>query len=405
MEPATPAKWVPTGRLAELARLEHPDEKLSLEAARLVFDGVPKNTRETYARQWWKFVRWCGETGRIELPAAPATCIEWIAELGRRKGRYGRPTAPETIALSLKVIAVAHKRARRPDLDHDGRPQYGYVPPTAHPDVHAALRGYRRRWLEAGHRPDTAFPLSPEQLSAMVATLDQRTPMGKRDAALLAVGYDGGFRVSELCAINIEDTEINEVQIIVGETPDGEPITELARELVVHVPMSKTDQTGEGDIVVLMGHPAHTAATCPVRLAEQWLACMAEAGFTTGPLFRVVRYGGPGPSDPSRARSGKVVDMRLGNDKVEAILSATSNDAGLHAGARRRHVVPHSLRAGSATASAEAGADVPEIAEHFRWKPGSPTPMRYIRFGRKRSKNPVAKVWRRRRPVGGDQEA
>ncbi len=269
-------------------------------------------------------------------------------------------------------------------MDEGGRPQYGYVPPTAHPDVHAALRGYRRRWLEAGHRPDTAFPLTPEQLSAMVAALDLRTPMGLRDAALLTVGYDGGFRVSELCAMNIEDLEWT------------------VEELIVHVPMSKTDQSGEGDIVVLMAHPPEHADTCPVRMVDRWLYRMAEAGFTTGPVFRVVRYGGPGPADPDRPRSGKVVDMRVGGPKVEDILAHTSRDAGLHQGARRRHIVPHSLRAGSATAAAVAGADVPEIAEHYRWKPGSPTPMRYIRFGRKRSKNPAMRVWRVRTVAGGD---
>lgn len=396
-----PFGWEPKGRLAELAARPNPDESLSVEAAKLVFKGMSPNTVATYAYQWWKFVRWCGDTGRAHEPGlvTKETVIEWMNELWRRRGRYGRPSAPETVALSLKVVAVAHKRAKRTEVGPGGQALYGYVSPTTHPDVHAAMRGYRTQWTEAGHRPDTAYPLTPDELELMIETLDTRTPMGVCDATLLAIGYDLGGRRVELAKLNIGDIEVH-----VG---DPDEITE-DDFLIVNIPMSKTDRSGEGADIPLYAHPPEDAATCPVRWAVRWLDLLAEQDIRTGPFFRVVRTGGKLRRDGA-PKTGIITGERIDGVRVEVVVRRSASIAGLTAGGgRRKHIVPHSLRAGSATTAAEYGADTAALNHHFRWSDRGTTANRYVRAGRRRSMNPVRGIYagrRRRRtsPNGGDQ--
>lgn len=386
-----PFGWEPPARIAELAARGNPDENLSQEAARLIFLGMSANTIATYAYQWWKFLRWCADTGRSHEPGlvTKETVIEWMNELWRRRGRYGRPTAPETVRLSLKVIAVAHRRARRPETGPGGQALYGYVSPTTHPDVHAAMRGYQTQWTEAGHRPDTAYPLTPDELAQMIATLDLRTPMGVCDAALLAVGYDLGGRRVELAKLNLSDVEIHvaDPDNIVGAGEDDE----TCDFLVINIPMSKTDRDGRGADIPLYAHPADDAETCPVRWTLRWLDLLAEVGAHSGPFFRVVLTGGKQRQDGA-AKSGVITGQRIDGDRVALVVDRTS--VGLRSGGgRRKHIVPHSLRAGSATTAAEFGADTAALNDHYRWSQRGTTANRYVQAGRRRAMNPVKGVY------------
>jgi integrase len=93
------------------------------------------------------------------------------------------------------------------------------------------------------------------------------TLIGKRDWALLALGFAGAFRRSELCALDVAD---------LTETPDG------LRVLIRH---SKTDQEGQGqEVAIPRGYRLR-----PVEAVQTWLAA---AGITSGPVCRAVALGG-----------------------------------------------------------------------------------------------------------------
>ncbi len=95
---------------------------------------------------------------------------------------------------------------------------------------------------------------------------------GKRDRALLLIGWAGAFRRSELVALTVED---------LVETTEG---------LVVIVRRSKTDQEGAGRKV---GVPHGSTSLCPVTAFQSWLSL---AHITSGPVFRKVdRHGHVGP--------------------------------------------------------------------------------------------------------------
>jgi integrase len=141
---------------------------------------------------------------------------------------------------------------------------------------------------------------------------------GARDRALLLIGFAGGFRRSELVALDVAD---------VRRGRDG---------LTIAIRRSKTDQEGAGRLV---GLPAGAQAlTCPARAYANWLAI---GGISRGPLFRpVTRY------DTLRA-------TRLTDQSVALIVKRAAVAAGLDP----TPYGGHSLRAGLATAAAQAGVE------------------------------------------------
>jgi integrase len=141
--------------------------------------------------------------------------------------------------------------------------------------------------------------------------------LGVRDRALLLIGFAGGFRRSELTALDAAD---------VAGTRDG---------LVVTIRRSKTDQEGEGRKI---GVPyGSNPATCPVRSFQSWLE---SSGITEGPLFRPIN------------RHGKMAATRLSGAAVGEIVKKYVEAVGLDAS----HFAGHSLRSGLASSAAAAGA-------------------------------------------------
>lgn len=397
---------------AEAARVAARDAELASYAARptagesytqadweFILEGVPENTKKTYRGAWKWILRWCGENGFIECPMPVPTCIKMIQGHWQRKGRYGRPASPTTLQLTLSVLTLAHKHAKRPDGT------VGYVSPVSHPDVQKALRTYRQRWLRAGHRPDQASPITPEEQGALVATCDPRSEQGARDALAFTLLYDMGARRSELLAIDFED-----VDLVLREAPQDVDWSRPADielyvpadprrrgdRLIVHVPMSKTDQGGSGDEVVLPAHPVAYAATCPVRRYLAWRVLLADRGLAVaGPVLRQVIGGGPKPKD-GRPRRGTITGGRMEVAGLESMLARAITAAGLDAeeGRIRRHFTLHGFRAGAAEAAAANGADTPELNRHFRWSQLGTTAQRYAARGQRQVNNPAGRIWR-----------
>jgi integrase len=127
--------------------------------------------------------------------------------------------------------------------------------------VQETWKGVRRRLGVAQTRKQ---PISVREIGLMV---DELPPglLGFRDRALITLGFAGGFRRSELVALDVAD------------------LTFVAEGLEAVVRRSKTDQEGEGltKVVAYGGDPA----TCPVRALRDWLDF---AGIGEGPVFRPI---------------------------------------------------------------------------------------------------------------------
>jgi site-specific recombinase XerD len=268
------------------------------------------------------FQDWCARFGFLSLPASPEAVAGFIvseAENGRAASTLGRRIA---------AIRYAHKLAKAADpADDEG--------------VRAAMKGARRK---VGVAPTQKAAATAEILAALL----MRTPdtlTGKRDRALLALGFAGAFRRSELVALDVEDLR---------EDPEG---------LRVMVRRSKVDQEGRGFEKAI----PHGRFIRPVALVREWLDA---AGIVSGPVFRPVSRSG-------RVRLAKVVDgsqegvsstnppaaiipsPRLTTQAVADIIKRYCTAAGLDAST----FGAHSLRAGYITTAAERGADLARIMD------------------------------------------
>jgi integrase len=261
-------------------------------------------TRAAYASDWRDFAAWCASRGATALPAHQgivAAYLSALADGGRKSSTIGRRAA---------AIGYRHKIA-------------GHEPPTGSEAVKAVLRGIRRTigTARTGKAPATA------DLIGQMLALCPDNMIGKRDRALLCLGFAGAFRRSELCALDVAD---------LTEVPDG---------LRILIRRSKGDQEGQGqEVAIPRGYKLRQ-----VEAVQTWLAA---AGITSGPVFRAVALG------------GRVSDAPLADNSAARIVKRYARRVGLDPAS----YAGHSLRSGFLTSAAESGASIWKLSEVSRHK-------------------------------------
>jgi integrase len=241
-------------------------------------------TTHAYGADWREFYAWCTARGARSLPASDSTVAAYVEELITRR------------RLATVRRRVAALRARHVDAGHQS--------PTSAPSVRAALA--RAEWRGRGDRRGTA-PLGVEELRAVSAATPS-TLTGKRDRALVLVGYGAGLSPGELARL-----ERDEVRIV----PAG--LRVVARGGPVIVP------------------PGSAPELCAVQAWKEWRAAV---GTQHGAAFR--------PID----RHGRIADDGLSVRGVTRIVQRAVARAG-YDGARYSG---RSLRRGMVLAATEHGA-------------------------------------------------
>lgn len=266
-------------------------------------------TRRTYASAWRAWETWCADRGIGPLPAAPVMVAAHLSE------RHG-----DGVSVSRLTVTISAIRARHLDAGLDD--------PTATRGVILTMAGLRR--VDAGEKaPRQAHPLSTEQVRRMVDGLDRSTLAGRRDAAIILLGFAAALRRSEMAALRVSDAAWK------------------SEGLVLRIRKSKRDQEGGGAYVgVVRGH----GATDPVAAVHDW-ATAAGLG-RDDPFFVRVWRGG-------RLETG----CPLSGESINTIIQRAARAAGLS----DLPISAHSLRAGHATVAAEAGVPVDRLARTGRW--------------------------------------
>lgn len=324
------------------------------EAARAAMAaGVPDSTKRAYSGDWSRFTAWCSSAGRSPLPASAETLVEYAVHLtASPRPDTGRPYAPSSIERALAAIRTAHRSAN-------------VVPPETK-GARLVLRGYadqRARSKDPADRTRKATAALPKTLRAMLAELDRDTLIGKRDAALLLLGFATAARASELAAVDVTD------------------VSEVEAGLLVHMYRGKVRTLTE--VAVPFGQKP---STCPVRAVRALLAALAEAGRSTGPLF--VRIDRHGRIAPPMVRAGKPIGDPSGRITAQAaaqVVERAGQDAELPG-----DWSGHSLRRGFATAARQAGHDLVTIGRHGGWKDGSKALLGYFEDVDKWEDNPLS---------------
>ena len=261
------------------------------------------NTLLAYRKSWAKFSSWCEQNDCLSLPADKETVGNYLTYLADS----GYKTS--TIDVYRAAIAAAHVTAGEND-------------PTNHTDVKTVMEGIRRVLAQEGRAlPVKKEPITIADLRTLIATIDTSTLKGKRDKAIILVGYAGAFRRSELVAMDVEHIRLN-------------------GKVVVTLPTSKTDQEGQGTSKHILSLPDNDL--CPVDALTDYLDA---AGIASGSIFRRVD------------RGGNLASTRLTGQSVALILKRYAKLAGLD----WRSLSGHSLRAGFVTSAHLAGANNSDV--------------------------------------------
>jgi len=275
------------------------------------------NTIRAYQSDWQNFTVWCGAHNVCAMPATPSTIALYITAATD-------DSKVATITRRMAAISKAHQAA-------------GHESPCAmkHAVVKEVLDGIRRT---KGTAQTFKAALLTNDLRTLMASVPDSL-IGKRDAALLLMGFAGGFRRSELVALTVADVDFCD---------DGAKVS-LRR--------SKTDQQGQGRIV---GIPyGSNPQLCPIRSLRHWLNA---AGIVDGPLFRSVdRHGNVGASALTDQMVAKVLKRHCGVIGLDASVFAA-----------------HSLRAGMVTQASINGATERSIMKQTGHK-STAMVRRYIR--------------------------
>lgn len=291
---------------------------LSEQAREYLHQAKAAETLRGYRIDWNDFAGWCQRHGQAALPAAAETVALYLTA-------HVQTHSTATLQRRLASISQAHAAG-------------GYAEsPTKSALVRSVWQGIRR---EKGVARKGKAPALTADLIRMVHVLPP-TIIGKRDKALLLLGFAGALRRGELVGLDVSDVDWQE------------------QGIVLTIRRSKTDQEGAGQKI---GIPQGAGEdTCPARALQTWLEA---AGIGEGPIFRPVdRHGnvGAGRLDPRGvARVVQRTMAKLGKDPAQ--------------------FGGHSLRSGLATSAAMAGKSMNAIMKQTRHRSEAMVRL-YIREG------------------------
>lgn len=265
-----------------------------------------------------QFEAWCESVHMVPWPTDPRVLVLWLEELRRSGYALG------TITSRHYVIGGLNR-------------QMGHETPCRSTIVQETLAGFRR---DMKHAPPKDA-LTADLVLRMLPEGDG--PRAVRDRALLLLGLAGGFRRSEICALDLDDLRW---------TDQG---------LVVSVRRSKTDQEGRGAQVEIW-RASREPRLCAPTAVDRWCALVRDRG---GPeVFRPVR------------KDGMIRHRRLTPDGFRRVVVGLAERAGL---TLDYDVTAHSLRAGLATELSLRGVPIESIMRQGRWT-SRDTVLGYVRY-------------------------
>ena len=279
------------------------------------------NTQRAYDSDWRHFSSWLRRQGLPQLPPDPQTVGLYLAACADGAGRGTTPSSVATLERRLSGISW-HYRQLGERLDARDR------------HIATVLAGIRR---QHGKPPVQKEAIFADELLAMLATLDMDL-RGLRDRAILAIGFAGGLRRSEIVGLDCGPTQ----------TEDGTGWVEILAGGAV---LTINGKTGWREVEIGRGSRADT---CPVALLETWMR-LGRIGH--GPLFRRI----------AKKNSGGAAE-RLTDKHVARLVQRCALVAGIRGdlpeGERKRAFAGHSLRAGLASSAQIEEAHVQKHLGH-----------------------------------------
>ncbi len=220
-------------------------ETIKNKALHFISNSKSANTLRAYKSDWKQFEKWCLVHKMISLPASSQTLVLFITHLS---GSY----KVSSIRRKVACLSEAHRMAGVQNSVHSNI-------------VEETLKGISR---SLGTAPLKKKAIRLSDIRQILPLLPE-TLIGIRDKALLLVGFAGGFRRSEIVALDIFDIEFTE------------------SGMTIHIKKSKTDQEGAGYYKTI--GKGRSKVTCPVFALQEWIEV---SNITEGSIFRSITKGG-----------------------------------------------------------------------------------------------------------------
>ena len=278
-------------------------EALEQDALKLYNQQIAYGTRRVYESDWRLFETWCTNNKYLAEDATPAIIALFLTS--QFQARF-HPTTINRRLAAIKFWFMTHNKTS----------------PTNDDRVRAVMKGIRRDKNAPKSRITKAT--LKELIKKMVDLCPTNTIRGIRDRALLLLSFCGGYRRSELVAIDIEDITFHP-----GKGMD------------IYHRFSKSDQEGKGDIKPI-AIAKKQFQYCPIAAVKKWIEV---AKIKDGALFRGITK--DDKIKKNRMTSGVIYDLikkltvRLGYDYHE--------------------YSPHSLRSGFTTQALRNNARIDKI--------------------------------------------
>ena len=305
--------------------LELADRDLQIEA---MSSELSDNTRKAYQKGWSRFMDYCGTEGIDDPLSVPP---DRVAHFFVRLATGASPKSGVTPSMGTVML---YKSAVNKKYLEAGKPS-----PTSHPMVRATLKGLARLKGSSSRKVEA---LREYHIEAMLRACPN-TLIGKRDAAIIAVGFAGALRRSEICNLVLDDVEF------LDSSDEG------GDRMWITIRQSKTDQQGKGQRVAILDG----RAIRPITRLRLWLG---SSGITRGPLFQTMK------------RGGHLRGKAMHHSDIPRILKHYAERIGLDP----KDIAGHSLRAGFVTSAAVHHARLDKIMAVSRHT-NPATVMGYIR--------------------------
>ena len=261
------------------------------------------NTIRAYKADFLEFIHFCDERSLESLPASYEAVASFIDE------NVNKGSSVNFRKRKVSAIASMHKFCRLPNPVHDV-------------DVQLALRRMARK---NGRQSKQAYGLNRNLFEDLMnATGDDM--IGKRDRALLQLGYSSLCRRHELVELLVEDIKQNE---------DG--------SVLLHQRSSKMDTLRRGRWIYL-----------PPEVWTDVKFWLEAANIKEGPILRGVR------------RGGQVMNEAYGPGAINRTYKRLARKAGFDE-ALVAELTSHSTRVGAAQELLRTGASLLQVMQRGGW--------------------------------------
>lgn len=299
-----------------LAELEDPElRKLAASLPATVLHSRADSTSQKYMRAFQRWKAWAEP--RREVAVYPVRDVHFALYLQHLGDTTKSKAAVEE---AVNAISWLHKLSGLPAVAES-------------PFVEVVQAGLQRMLAKPRRKKE---PVTPSMLRSLVESMPPKPSLAElRLVTSVLLAYAAFLRFDELSKLRCRDVVVER------------------DHMSIHIASSKTDQYRKGDTVLV----ARTgSATCPVTMCERYIA-MAEIDLASeARLFRGIVHTKQG----ERLRASGSLSYTRMRELFLSKLSELGFDA--------KQFGLHSLRAGGATAAANAGIPDRMFKRHGRWR-------------------------------------